>query len=100
MRRVEAGTPFRAAYREVAAEAARGAAFPAPGADEILARRTSLGSPGNPGLEILRARLTACRRWVASERRRFDRAMRRLAGGATPRGRGRPRRTRGARRRR
>jgi argininosuccinate lyase len=82
LRRVESGEPFRAAYRAVAGEAARGAAFPAPADREILARRTALGSPGNPGFELLRQRLTACRRWAAGERRRFDRAMARLAGGA------------------
>jgi argininosuccinate lyase len=80
MRRTEAGTPFRAAYRAVAEELAAGATYPPPASHEILARRTALGSPGNPGLDLLRDRLAACRRWGARERRRFDGAMARLAG--------------------
>jgi argininosuccinate lyase len=80
LRRVEGGEPFRAAYRAVAGEAARGAAFPPPASAEILARRGALGSPGNPGLDVLRPRLAACRRWAAGERRRFERAMAKLAG--------------------
>lgn len=104
IRRVEKGTAFRAAYREVAGDAARGARFPAPSDREILARRKALGSPGNLGLPILKKRLAACRRWGAAERRRFATAMTRLAGrgakttrgtnttrarAATPRGRSR-----------
>jgi hypothetical protein len=77
---MEKGTAFRAAYREVAGDAAAGARFPAPSDREILARRPALGSPGNPGLAPLRKRLAACRRWGAAERRRFAAAMSRLAG--------------------
>ena len=81
IRRTEAGLPFRAAYRAVAEEVARGTAVARPTDREILARRTALGSPGNPGLNLLRDRLAACRRWAARERRRFDGAMARLANG-------------------
>ena len=80
LRRVEGGTPFRAAYRQVSAEAAGGAAFPPPADADVLARRRALGSPGNPGLDALRPRLAACRQWQTRERRRFAAAMTRLAG--------------------
>ncbi|HEU4700412.1 MAG TPA: lyase family protein [Gemmatimonadales bacterium] len=80
MRRVEAGVPFRRAYREVAEGVKRGETFPAPGAAELVARRRSTGGLGRLGLDAVRARITACRRWSAAERRRFDGAMRRLAG--------------------
>ena len=80
MRRVEQGRPFRIAYREVAAALAAGERFPAPRPAKLLARRTSTGGLGNLGLALVRARLRAGRAWQARERRRFDRAMRRLAG--------------------
>ncbi len=80
IRRVERGAPFRSAYREVAGDAARGAAFPVPSDREILARRKALGSPGNPGLPLLKRRLTAAARRCAAERKRFTAAMARLAG--------------------
>jgi argininosuccinate lyase len=80
MRRVEAGTPFRRAYREVASELARGAVFPPPSKQEILARRRSTGGLGNLGLSHLRTRLRATRAWATRERRRFESALRRLAG--------------------
>jgi argininosuccinate lyase len=85
MRRVEQGVPFRAAYRAVAAELKRGAAFPAPTPAQLIARRRSTGGLGNLGLDRLRARARTSRRWTEAARRRFDRAMRRLAG---PGGRG------------
>ncbi len=80
MRRVEGGTPFRRAYREVADELARGAVFPPPSKQEILARRRSTGGLGNLGLAHLRGRLRASRAWAIRERRRFESALRRLAG--------------------
>jgi argininosuccinate lyase len=80
MRRVEAGTPFRRAYRDVAAELLEGAVFPAPSKREILARRRSTGGLGNLGLTHLRGRLRAMRSWASRERRRFEAALRRLAG--------------------
>jgi argininosuccinate lyase len=78
MRRVEEGTPFRAAYRAVAAEAHAGAAFPAPASAELSKRRRGTGNVGNLGLDVLRGRLRAARRWAGAERRRFDMAIRRL----------------------
>jgi argininosuccinate lyase len=80
MRRVEAGLPFRRAYREVSAALGEGARFPAPSARALLARRRSTGGLGNLGLPAARARLRACRRWGRRERRRFEAALHRLAG--------------------
>lgn len=80
MRRVEEGAPFRSAYREVATEAGAGAAFPVPEPAELAARRRGTGNLGNLGLESLRDRLRAARRWSVAERRRFGAAIRRLTG--------------------
>jgi argininosuccinate lyase len=79
MRRVEAGRPFRDAYREVKAALAAGERFPAPTPAQLVARRRSTGGVGKPDLAGARARLRAARRWAAGERRRFDAAMARLA---------------------
>ncbi len=80
MRRVEAGRPFRLAYREVAASIKAGECFAAPPPARLAARRRSTGGLGNLGLPAVNARLRAARRWGARERRRFDRAMQALAG--------------------
>ena len=80
MRRVDAGRPFRRAYREVAAELEAGGRFPAPSPRVIVARRASTGGLGNLGLGLGRARLRRARTWQTRMRRRFDRAMSRLAG--------------------
>jgi hypothetical protein len=80
MRRVEAGRPFRSAYREVAGELKDGQGFEAPSSDQIIARRTSTGGLGNLGLPELRARIRRSLAWGARERRRFDHALRKLAG--------------------
>ncbi len=80
MRRVEAGEPFRAAYRAVAAALARGERFPAPARAALLARRHSTGNLGNLGLPRVRARVRARRTWAAQARRRFQTALTRLAG--------------------
>ncbi len=80
MRRVEAGVPFRRAYREVAAAIRRGEAFEAPSPRQIVARRRSTGGLGNVGLAEAAARIRAAERWQRAERRRFMTAMRRLAG--------------------
>lgn len=80
MRRVDGGTPFRRAYREVAAELKAGATFPAPTKRELIARRRSTGGLGNLGLAKARARLRARRQWGRRERNRFEGALRRLAG--------------------
>jgi hypothetical protein len=80
MRRVEEGTPFRRAYRDVASELKAGARFPAPTRQQIFARRLSTGNLGNLGLPAVRARVRARRQWSRRERQRFERALRRLAG--------------------
>ncbi len=80
MRRVDAGEPFRLAYRAVAAEFKNGARFPAPSNAELMARRGSTGGIGNLPIRQLRGRHAALARWARRERRRFDRAMTRLAG--------------------
>lgn len=82
MRRVrEEGVPFRRAYRDVAAEVKRGVDMPPLPAAALVAARRSTGGLGNLGLPALAARLRAARRWAAAERRRFDGALARLAGG-------------------
>jgi len=80
MRRVEAGRPFRAAYREVAAALRDGERFDRPTAAALVARRASAGGLGNLGLGLARARVRRARGWQRRERRRFDRAMSRLTG--------------------
>jgi argininosuccinate lyase len=80
MRRVEAGDPFRTAYRAVAAELARGQRFPPPARAALMARRKSTGSLGNLGLPRVRARVRARRTWASQARRRFETALTRLAG--------------------
>jgi argininosuccinate lyase len=80
MRRVEDGRPFRTAYHEVAAALEAGERFPAPSTAKVVARRSSTGGIGNLGLDVSRARLRRARTWQARERRRFDRAMAKLAG--------------------
>jgi len=80
MRRVEAGTPFRRAYREVAAAIKRGETFAAPAPSRLVARRNSTGGIGNLDLGAATARLAAVDRWRRRERARFDRAMTALAG--------------------
>lgn len=67
--RVRAGEPFRDAYRGVAASIARGEALPRRGATAPL------------DLKGLRADLASTRRRLDARRRRFDRAIARLAGG-------------------
>jgi argininosuccinate lyase len=79
LRRAEAGTPFRTAYRDVAAAIARGETFARPAPSEILRRRMSTGGLGNLGLPSLSKRLTHERRWARAARARFDAAMSRLA---------------------
>lgn len=85
MRRVEAGRPFRTAYRDVAAAIKTGEMFPSPTPAEIAARRTSTGNLGNLGLDRARGRIRRASSWGRRESRRFDQAMRRLAGPRRPR---------------
>jgi argininosuccinate lyase len=84
MRRVEAGRPFRAAYREVAKALKEGESFEPPSDESIISRRQSIGGLGNLGLSTLRMRIRKARSWTSRERRRFDRALSRLAGSGRP----------------
>jgi argininosuccinate lyase len=84
MRRVEAGRPFRLAYREVAAGIARGESFAAPSASRIISRRRTTGGLGDLGLDEARTRLRRARAWATRERRRFYLALHRLAGPTDP----------------
>lgn len=80
MRRVEAGVPFRRAYREVAAALKAGAEFPAPSAARLLARRQGTGGLGALDLPGVWRRWNAARKWSERERTRFHRALDRLRG--------------------
>jgi argininosuccinate lyase len=80
MRRVEEGVPFRSAYQSVSADLKAGTRFPVPRARDLVARRSSTGSLGSPGLVELRRRSRAALQWEKRERIRFDRAMERLSG--------------------
>src|SRR4051812_1134619 len=80
MRRVEAGRPFRAAYREVGTELRNGLSFEEPSTDHIIVRRQSTGGLGNLGLPDIRRRIRRASGWGARERRRFERSMAKLAG--------------------
>jgi argininosuccinate lyase len=82
MRRVEAGRPFRTAYREVGAALKKGEQFESPSPASMLSRRRSTGGLGNLGLPALRARIRRSLAWGDRERRRFDQALRKLAGPA------------------
>lgn len=78
MRRVEAGQPFRSAYRDVKAALQRGERFDPPPPAQLIARRRSTGGIGNLGLAAIRTRVRRARTWNGRERRRFERAMTRL----------------------
>jgi argininosuccinate lyase len=80
MRRVETGTPFREAYRDVARALKAGQTFDTPTAARLLIRRRSTGGLGKLGLRTVWRRWEAARRWSARERRRFHGAMDRLRG--------------------
>ena len=82
MRRVEEGRPFRAAYREVAEALKEGERFDPPSDASIISRRQSIGNLGNLGLPPLRTRIRKLRTWARQERRRFDRALAKLAADA------------------
>jgi len=82
MRRVEAGRPFRSAYREVAAAVGAGKSFEPPSPKQIIARRGSTGGLGNLGLPELKKRIRSAAFWNQRERNRFDRAMSKLVGGS------------------
>jgi argininosuccinate lyase len=80
MRRVEEGRPFRNAYHEVAAALKQGKSFKAPTTGQIISRRKSAGGLGNLGLPAVRARIRKAQSWGTRERKRFDGALRKLAG--------------------
>ncbi|HEY8197622.1 MAG TPA: lyase family protein [Gemmatimonadales bacterium] len=80
MRRVEGGRPFRTAYRDVAKALKEGESFDQPARRQIIGRRGSTGGLGNLGLPELKKRIRQSRAWSARERKRFDRAMTKLAG--------------------
>jgi argininosuccinate lyase len=80
MRRVEAGRPFRAAYREVAAALDEGDSFDPPPLEKIISRRGSTGGLGDLGLPDLKKRIARARSWAQREQRRFEGAIRKLAG--------------------
>ncbi|MBX3148309.1 MAG: argininosuccinate lyase [Gemmatimonadales bacterium] len=80
MRRVERGTPFRQAYREVAAAIKAGEALPAPTPKEIVARRKSTGGLGKLDLAVPKKQLAAAAEWNTAERRRFVKAVGALVG--------------------
>jgi argininosuccinate lyase len=80
MRRVEAGRPFRSAYREVAAAVVDGKTFASPSSREIIARRGSTGGLGNLGLPELKKRIRSEGSWNARERKRFVGALGKLLG--------------------
>ena len=80
MRRVEAGRPFRTAYREVAAALKDGESFDSPPPARIISRRSSTGGLGNLGLPEVKRRIRQAASWNGRERKRFDRAMSKLAG--------------------
>ena len=81
-RRTAAGTPFRTAYRAVAAELKKGAKLPALTPAEILAARKVVGGMGDLALDPARARIRAARRWNGAARRRWEGALERLTGGS------------------
>jgi argininosuccinate lyase len=78
IRLVRSGVPFRTAYRDVAARVKRGEQVPVPTAKEILATRSGPGGIGNPGFTELAGRSRLEANWNRIERRRFDRALRKL----------------------
>ncbi len=81
MRRVREGTPFRRAYRDVAAAVKRGEPMPAISMEALFAARLSTGGIGNLPITDLKRRATDGRRWNAGMRRRLDRAITQLVEG-------------------
>ena len=87
MRKVEAGTPFRHAYREVAAALQAGYEPPLPtDPAELLGRRRSTGGAGNLALGALRGRLRRSQRWALGEHTRWQCTLGELAGVAVAAG--------------
>lgn len=84
MRRVRDGTPFRRAYRDVAAEVKQGIAMPAIGASDLIAARQSSGGIGNLPIASLRRRARLAARWNGLHRSRFSKALTRLTAARSP----------------
>lgn len=80
LRRAGLGQPFREAYREVSRAVKSGESMPAIPDRVLLSARSSAGAAGNLELGLARKRAARARTWWRTERRRFDDAMRRLAG--------------------
>jgi argininosuccinate lyase len=80
MRRVESGTRFRTAYREVANEIKQGIAIPSPSDGVMVANRRSTGGLGNLGLARLTRHARQRGRWARQERNRVEQAVARLRG--------------------
>jgi argininosuccinate lyase len=79
-RRTAAGTPFRTAYREVAAELKKGIKLPVLTPAAIVAARKVVGGMGNLAVGEARKRVGAGRRWNGKSRRRWEGALALLAG--------------------
>ncbi len=76
IRRVEAGEPFRSAYRAVAQEIkAQTIHIPAPDPTDLIRRRRSTGGIGNLGLPKLHSRLHKLGRQQHAARTRFADAL-------------------------
>lgn len=87
---VDGGVSFRDAYRRVKTELSNGKDEAVPATDEWLARRSSLGAPGNLGLEQFDERLAEAKTSWSAESEKFSSALQRLADGhfGTPHGGG------------
>jgi len=87
---VDDGVSFRDAYRRVKTELFNGKDEAVPATEEWLGRRSSLGAPGNLGLDRLDERLAEAKRSWNEESENFSSALQRLADGhlGTPRGGG------------
>ncbi len=78
----QAGTPFRDAYRQAAAELKEGRTDTWQYTDEeVLAGLQHLGAPGNPGIEEAKDRIARLSGWVDDTRSRLDAVWRDLMNG-------------------
>ncbi|TVQ27423.1 MAG: argininosuccinate lyase [Spirochaetaceae bacterium] len=84
---VERGTPFRDAYRIAAAELATidpHAPVDSDRIDAAIARRTSTGAPGNPGIDRVFAAVGEMRCWIDERQQSIDAAVSSLVGRRLP----------------
>ena len=79
-RRVREGTPFRAAYREVASEIKDGAEIPSLDADTILDTRQHLGGAGAPAISELQTIADRAETRITARDRTINDTMARLIG--------------------